>query len=290
MQISVKGKLNEEKIKKAVEKARKLIKFPKNIEIYFLENAEYCDDIIATLHKHLRGYFRQVCLVEKSSFSFNHMNRNLVVLSLEKKKSVVNNQKALIGLILHELMHSIQVKKGEYKNIYEGFDETFKKNKKLLKKLKYPSKKISVLFDRIGFIAIMLLKDLFCNSELIGKGYGSYLLEYYKSELKGKKSCPRPVFYDKFKDAAKKDPEIIQDAFDFEFSLLSIILPFQKYRTDESLILMKHIDKCYEINIHEISRKCHELIYLYLNYYKPNKEFSKRFLNAIFNKVYMLLV
>ena len=290
MRLIIKGNLNHDLIKRAVNKANKLVKFPKNIEVYVIENISYCNDIISTLHKHVRESFRQVCLVEKSSFSFNHKEKNLIVVSLDRKDNVIKNDRALVGLILHEIMHSIQVYRGDYKNIYDAFEEIFNKNKRLLNKLNYSKKNIKELFGRVGYITILLLKDLFSNSELIGKGYGSYLLEYYKTELKGKKICPRPVFYDKFKEAAKKNPDIIEEAFDFEFSLLSIVLPFQKYKTNDSLLLMKHIDRCYEINIKDISRKCHELIYLYLNYFEPNKEFSKKFLNAVFNKVYMLLI
>ena len=286
----MKGNLDREKIERALHKCTKLLKFPKDIEIYFLENMEYCNDIISTLHKHIRDSFKQICLVEKSSFSFNHKDRNIIVISLDEKKQLVRNQKALMGLILHEVMHAMQVKRGYYKTIYDAYNEVFNKNKKLLNKLSYPNKITKSLFSSVGYITVLLMKDLFCNSELISRNCGSYLLEYYVNELRGTKKCPRPVFYNKFKEAAKKDPGIIEIAFEFEFSLLSIVLPFQKYKTDKSLLLMKYINNCYELNIHEIARKCHELINLYLNYYQPDKEFSKRFFNAVFNKVYMLLV
>ncbi len=290
MRVYIKGDLDHKLIRRALNKVNKFIKVPKNIEIYFLDDIDYCNNILSTIHKHARASFKQICLVERSSFSYNHKDRNLIVIHIDKKTGILKNEKALVGLILHEIMHSVQVYKGEYKQIYVAFEEIFNKNKRLLNKLKYSRNKIKNLFNKVGYTSILLLKDLFSNSELIEKGYGHYLLEYYKNELRGKKTCPRPVFYDKFKEAAMKDPEIIAIAFEFEFSLLSILLPFQRYKTKDSLLLIKHINNCYELNIKEIARKCHELIYLYLNYFEPNKEFSKKFLNAIFNKVYMLLI
>ena len=142
----------------------------------------------------------------------------------------------------------------------------------------------------IGSTSILLLKDLFANSEIIASNKGKYLLEYYRAELLGKKTCPRPVFYEKFKEAAKKNLDVIAIAFEFEFALLSTMLPFQKYADKKAEALIQHINHCYEMNVHEIARKCHELIYLYLHEFAYDEKFAKQFLNAIFNKVYLLLV
>ena len=112
-----------------------------------------------------------------------------------------------------------------------------------------------------------------------------YLIEYYLSEF-DRKVCPKPIFYKNLKENLKKDINVINLVFDFELSLLSIILPLYKIKKARKLI--KYIESCYETNIKDISSRCHELINLYFTNFNK-KDFSKEFLNMVFLKVYYLL-
>ncbi len=289
MQVFVKGKLDRDVIQRAVDVAASLLPFPSLLELYFFDEVSYCEDILSTLHKHVRESFRQVCFVEQSNFSFTHRNRNLVVISLEGKKDLVRDQKALVGLILHEVMHVMQTQRGIYEHIYRAYHDVFSSIRRRFSSLHYPSSRLQSVLSTLGSTTILLLKDLFCNSELIKKGYGPYLIAYYKTDLSETKTCPRPVFYKKFKDAVQKNLEVLRIVFEFEFSLLSIVLPFQKYGTHESARLVRHVNDCYEINIKEISRKCHDLVGLYQDSYAPTAVFTRRFFTTLFTKVYGLL-
>lgn len=290
MKIEVKGNLPEDYLKATVKKLKRLVRLPKQLEIYFLASESDGREIVRSIHKHARKTMRYVLLKERNSFAYNHKGRKIIVIPINHRRFLLKSQDALLGLLLHEVMHIKQQDKGMYKVIKKSFEATFIKNQKLLIKLKYPRPKLKSLFEGVGSTSILLLKDLFVNTEVIASGRAKYLLDYYRADLIGKKTCPQPVFYEKFKEAAKRDLDVITIAFEFEFALLSMILPFQKYSSKKAKDLMFHINHCYEMNVQDIARKCHELIYLYLNEFSYDEKFARRFFSAVFSKVYLLLV
>lgn len=290
MRIEIQGNLSQTYFTTTINKLRKLISIPNNTEYYFLENGGYCETLIATLHHHAKQAFRNVCVTEHNSFSYHHKRRSLIIIHLQEKQHLLKNQKALLGLLLHETMHITQARNGLNTTLQQAHAATFEKNKQLLYKLKrYPRTKIQTLYNQTTTNSLLLLKDLSANTALIKKGLSNYLLAYYDVEFHHQKHCPAPVFYDKFKKAAQKNLDIINTAFAFEFSLLSVLLPFQRYHTTKAKKIITTIKHCYEINIQDIARKCHELVSVYDHYY-DDEDFPKRFLNAIFNKIYLLLV
>ena len=291
MKIEVIGSINRNYVNSVLKKVKNLIKIPKNTEIFFVENIDKCNEVLADVPKDVRDLFTRICAIEKTSFALRHKNKDFIIISITKdKRYLLRDKDALVGILLHEIMHLIQIEIGLYKQLLNSYDKTFIKNFKVLKKLPYSYFKLKKLFMNVGLTTVFLLKDLYCNSEIIKNGYGRYLLRYYDQEFKHKKTCPRPVFYDKFKKAAKRDMKIIEIVLDFEFSLLSVILPFSKYEGHKADRLIEHLGRCYELNIHDVARKCHELIGLYLNEFSYDTRFQERFLNSVFNKVYMLLV
>lgn len=290
MKVEIKGALPTNVIARAIRKLKKITRVPRDSEFYFFESEHDGEELIRSLHRHARKSFRYVLLEEKNTFSYSHKGRKVIVVPLNKKKYLLKNTDALVGLLAHEVTHIKQQNQGKYKVVKGAFEQVFVKNAQLLNKLPYPKKKIQSLFNTVGATAILLLKDLFANSEIIAAGKGKYLLEYYSTEFRGRKICPRPVFYEKFREAAKKDLGVIAIAFQFEFSLLATLLPFEKYEGAKASRLASYISRCYELNVQEIARKCHELIYLYLDEFSYDQKFAKKFLNAIFNKVYLLLV
>ena len=152
-------------------------------------------------------------------------------------------------------------------------------------KLRYDKKDLVWLFHDLSVISILTLKDIYANNELINKKLTKYLLSYYKLEFE-RKTCPKPIFYGDLKKTAKYDLDAIRLVFEFELSLISVILPL--YRIKKAHELVKHISKCYEIKINYVSEKCHELINLYDKDFKE-ENFNREFLNAFFMKVYYLL-
>ena len=256
----------------------RLIKFPKNLKIYIIKDKKYCSLISKTLPKEIQKHFLSSCL-QKVTFSYNYKDIKLIVVVVtESNKYLLKNKKALIGLLMHEIIH---LKQHEFnKKIESAFNK--KNYVKKLKKLKYNKKDIELLYNKIKDTSILLLKDLHSNNEIIKLKLENYLLSYYYGQFKTKRICPQPLFYEDIRG----NVNLVSNAIEFELVLLSIILPF--YTTKHAKKLIRYLSKCYETNIKEITDKCHDLVSLYLNEF-GKKDFDAKFFDGIFNKVYMLL-
>ncbi len=282
-------KINLVKVIVETKRLLKRIDLLGDVNIYFVRDFKKCSLILRKIPRSLQKTFKEICEIKRVSFYFNDGKKDLIIVNLQGRDFLLRNKRALIGLLLHEVIHFVQSKRGLYKRINRSFNDGFKKNMKVLNRLRYSKKKTRSLFNKIGLISNLLLKDLYGNTELIKRGLGNYLLEYYYKEFSVRKVCPRPVFYDKFKRAVKRNVNIIEDAFEFEFALLSVVLPFDKLDDRKAKELKKHISRCYELNINEIARKCRELVDLYSNEFSESSDFQKKFFAAIFAKVYYLL-
>ena len=200
-------------------------------------------------------------------------------------KVLAKKEDSLIGLLLHEISHINQINKGVYKKVLEDFEKIMGRNHQLFMKLKYEKRDLEWLFNDISTISILTLKDIYANNELVKNKLTKYLITYYKLEF-DRKICPRPVFYGDLKKSAQYDLDLIRLVFEFELSLISVILPL--YKTKRAHELVRYLSKCYESNINKVSKKCHELIILYFRDFKK-KNFNKEFFNAVFRKVYSVL-
>jgi len=280
MLIKIFGKTDEDYINKVLKTASKLINIPKDVEIYFIDDLDFCSCII--LSKAMQNQIRQNCKI-KTSFSFIFKKRKLIAIYLEK--NLQKDKKSLVGLLLHETAHINQMQKGVYRKILNDYSKVSEKNLKLIRKLKYDKKGLTNLFYRISTTAILTLKDIYANNFLISNGLVNYLLYYYKLQF-NRRICPKPFFYKLLKQAAKKDMSIVSDVIDFQLAILSATLPL--YRTKKAEEFIRFIEKCYQVNIQEISSKCEELITLYFNEFNK-KGFNEKFFNLLFLKVYNLL-
>ncbi len=280
MIIKVIGHLDRKYIEKTVSKTIRLIKTPRNLHIYFLENVNLCYSL--KLPRNILNRFKNVCR-NKISFSFKYKEREMIIIYMDKV--LAKNEESLIGLLLHEISHINQINKGVYSRVFEDFEKVREKNHNLFLKLKYDKKDLEWLFNDISTIAVLTLKDIYANNELIKNKLTRYLIAYYKIELE-RKTCPRPDFFGNLKEAAKYDLDLVRLIFEFELSLISVILPL--YKTKKAKELIRYISKCYEVNITAVSKKCHELIILYFKDFRK-KSFNEEFFNAVFKKVYDVL-
>ena len=280
MNIKVIGHLDKNYIENTLNKTKRLIKIPRNLHIYFLENINLCYSI--KLPRNIQKRLKIVCL-HKISFSFKYKNRGVIIIYMDKV--LAKKEDSLIGLLLHEISHINQINKGVYKKVLEDFENIMGRNHQLFMKLKYEKRDLEWLFNDISTISILTLKDIYANNELVKNKLTKYLITYYKLEF-DRKICPRPVFYGDLKKSAQYDLDLIRLVFEFELSLISVILPL--YKTKRAHELVRYLSKCYESNINKVSKKCHELIILYFRDFKK-KNFNKEFFNAVFRKVYSVL-
>ncbi|MBS3171896.1 hypothetical protein J4449_04790 [Candidatus Woesearchaeota archaeon] len=280
MNIKVIGHLDKNYIENTFNKTKRLIKIPRNLHIYFLENINLCYSI--KLPRNIQKRLKIACS-HKISFSFKYKNRGVIIIYMDKV--LAKKEDSLIGLLLHEISHINQINKGVYKKVLEDFENIMGRNHQLFMKLKYEKRDLEWLFNDISTISILTLKDIYANNELVKNKLTKYLITYYKLEF-DRKICPRPVFYGDLKKSAQYDLDLIRLVFEFELSLISVILPL--YKTKRAHELVRYLSKCYESNINKVSKKCHELIILYFRDFKK-KNFNKEFFNAVFRKVYSVL-
>lgn len=278
MIVKILGNLDHKYINNTLIKTKELIKIPKNLTIYFLENLNLCYEI--KLPRNFQNRFKTECN-QKVSFSVNFKNKNLIIIYVTKE--LQKNDKALIGLMLHEIMHIIQMGQGIYKNIYSDFNDIYLMNYKLINNLNYDKTRLKQLFNDLSIMIISTLKDIYANDTIIRKKLDLYLIKYYHLEF-NRRICPKPMFYEK--SNFKKDINIINLVFDYELSLLSIILPLYKVKKAQPLIDV--VEDCYESNIRYFSERCHELINLYFTSFNK-KDFNKTFINFVFLKIYNIL-
>jgi len=270
----------EDYINRAIQETQKLISFPKNLKIYIISDKKYCKFISESLPREIRRHFLKTCK-EKITFSYSYKSIKLITVILTKSnKYLIKNKKALIGLLIHEIIHIKQRELGLDKKIESYFNRKNYMNR--FKKLKYSKKEIQFLYDKIKENSILLLKELYSNNKIIKLNLKNYLLSYYYEQFKTKRICPQPLFYEDIKG----DIKMGADAIEFELILLSIILPF--YTTKHAKKLIQHLSKCYETNIKEITDKAHDIISLYISDF-GKKDFDAKFFDSVFNKVYSLL-
>lgn len=231
-------------------------------------------------------------LAQKGKTSFSFLYRNIAILVLiitPRRKFLTTDSQALQGIVAHELMHLREMERGTYQRLHTVYRAVWRSFLPRIKQLRHPGA-VRVL-KRVGAAAELLLKDLYVNSTLIQQNYSHALLAYYFREFRQQKVCPRPVFYDKLKRAIKKNSAVLEEVFVFEFALLSIILPFQKYHPVHAQRLLAYIERCYRLNIKEITRKCGPLVTYYLaHYHTPSPQFERRYFTLLFEKLFELLV
>ncbi len=289
MHVTLLGDFDALYFARVLKSVQHLLTVPRHVYLYVLGEKNQCRTLLEQLPKTERTLFKQVCQIDKVSFSYHHKQHHMVVLTITKNNDyLLHDTKALQGLLLHELLHLEQMRKGMYKSIQQSYRKISTLYRKLLTHLH--QKRLIPILEHIGKDAVFLLKDLYTNSAMIERGYSHQLLRYYEHEFSFKKICPRPVFYEHLKKAVEKDQKLLEIVFAFEFALLSLILPFKKYKERHAKELLYYIERCYNLNMSELMRKCGPFTQFYLDHYsKPSKDFQEKYLHLIFTKVIELL-
>ncbi len=289
MHLTLLGNFDQLYFIRILKQIKKTLRVPSNVHLYILRDGNSCKTLAKLLPPSERASFTEVCTLDNISFSYqNHQQRMIVITITAQKTYLLKDQQALIGLLVHELLHLEHMRKGTYRFLQRSYTKVFLLYTQLLTNLH--QKKLLPVLEHIGQQALLLLKDLYVNGAVIKRGFSHQLLRYYEHEFSLKKVCPRPVFYDKLRQEVHKDPKVLEIVFAFEFALLSVILPFKKYKERHAKELLKHIAHCYNLNMRETLRKCGPFIDYYLDHYKqPSRDFQEKYFHLIFTKVIELL-
>jgi len=290
MKLVCKGKASERHFLKALSMLE-LLEIPKELEISVIDDPKYCAGIIRPLPEQHKPIFRQFCNKERTSFSYSWGGREGIVIQITKENAfIAKNVNAAAGLLAHEIVHTIMRKQGLDRHLADCYNASYYRNFPMLKKLDYPQARLEELFTAVGSEAALALKDLYVNTEVIAKGLGDYLLEYYFNRLGTLKYCPMPVFFEKKTLLRKAAFQAMRDALRFQITLMPMHIPFQVYHHKNAKLLLRQIEKCYERNVKEISLEFKDVNELIFDEFSPSCEFHRKYFNLVFMKTYKLLI
>ena len=157
---------------------------------------------------------------------------------------------ALIGLMLHEVMHGIER--------IRGLEDDLNRNMKFTQEFftgfmellpKYSKEKLEKALIDIAQTAIFVLKEWFCNRELIERDYTSELLFYYSAlfglneNVKTEKLPALQITLPDNPEPGEVNLEDFSQALDFFLSLTSAYIPFLRMHTQK----IKRLPKRYGI-------------------------------------------
>ena len=235
-----------------------------------------------------------------TSFSWGLQEFEFIFIILtDLDKHFLDQPTALIGLLIHEIMHGIERQRGLEDDLKRSLAitiQTFYDLADLVSK-EYIKDDIITLFKNIGEIAVYTLKDLYVNREALERGFATEILEQYKS-----------LFYLNDSDGAILPPIELElteidktkhhDLKEFEKAFITILglvpawLPFVKishgFEKDQALEIRAFIDKTYS-QVSVISERFRHLENVYLNEFSYSPNFHKIWFTEVFSIVIDLL-
>ena len=233
----------------------------------------------------------------KSSFSYGYKEKEYVFIRLERDSSFLkkDNRNALKGLLIHEVLHSVQRQRGmeiRLKNSLVFSLEFFKQLASLIPPGTFPHEEIIQFLREISQMTLYTLKDIYVNVEMVKRGYCSFLLDYVSVELNY--AHPEKVLTPKFDTPFEKGHIRIKDlsefakAFNFTLALIPTWLPAMVLEVDavdyQASRNLKHFvfDKYY-INPSLITREMWHIENIFLTSFAFAKSFHVKWFGVLFN-------
>ncbi|MFX1253148.1 MAG: hypothetical protein ACFFCZ_16190 [Promethearchaeota archaeon] len=249
----------------------------------------------------------QVLELTTTSFSWGNGDVEIVILVFDDPEEAVSLSKtALAGLFLHEMTHSVQRQRGLEDDLQRSLDlslDFFTKLADYIPEGHFPREHLINFLKSVGKFAVLALKDLYVNTELIRRGWTLEVLTYYEMLLGLKPSIKSVIlapnfdnFYIKGK-IALKSLFGLEMAINYTMSLLPALLPFSKLNRvkNEALKergdrLRKHIMETYLSTLPEYMHEFLCLEDLYLTSFAFNEAFHRKFIGSFFNTVLELIL
>ncbi len=185
----------------------------------------------------LQGFFTDSF---RTSFSWGFEEKEFVFIRLEKTSPLIKteNQSGLRGLILHEILHSVQRQRGfdiRLRNSLVFTLDLFEQLAAMVPPENFDKNEIVSFLKEISQVAFLTLKDIYVNYELIKRRHADQLLDYYMASLGFEESSP--IIPPRFETSSllktgKRDLTEISRAFSYTISLLPTWLPFMTLEVD----------------------------------------------------------
>ena len=286
--IEIKAKVNRKFVENAVNKAIKLVKPPRNLKVFVIDNVNQCPFVVSDLEGFARKGYEKFCRAEKTSMSVSAgRHQHLIVFITKEEGYLRKNNKALIGTLIHELMHTQQRKRHIDELIYNDLEAALEKWLPKFRKLKIKGldQAIRDILDESGYA----LKDIYDNYELTKAGLGDYLLEDYANLYKGFKKCPVPLEFEKLHAKVKRNINALSSVMRFQISLLAVVIPFLMWHKRKAQLLAAQIEGCYRISITKVTYEFDDLINYVAKNYAWKNSFRRKYFDIIMEKVYALV-
>ncbi|MDY6777243.1 MAG: hypothetical protein SVU32_01130, partial [Candidatus Nanohaloarchaea archaeon] len=194
------------------------------------------------------------------------------------------NEQVVRGLIAHELMHTVQRSRGlgeEVEEAGQAYTDTAVAN---IMERGYSKEEALHFVREVLSTAILCLKDIHANTELIRQGFSKELEEYYYQMLDIDDFCAMPEFYDE-----EETFDDLVEAIAFDIRLIPAWLPFEGLDRERSREIKDRINECYKVNIPQTSYHVDQIRHLYHDSFQDTEEFNTKFFSQILDASYRLI-
>ena len=233
----------------------------------------------------------------QTSFSYGYKDKEFVFIQLKKTSPLLelDHRNGLTGLILHEILHSIQRQRGlevRLRNSLVFSLEFFTELASIMPPESFDQNELIAFLKQISQFALFSLKDILVNVEMMKRGLGGPLLDFYNVELNFEEPdlITPPILKIPFQkgEIKIKDLEAFAKAFNYTVSLIPVWLPTMVLEEDSidyalSRKLKHFIFTKYYINPSLITREMWHIENIFLTSFTFSKSFHVKWFGAIFN-------
>ncbi|MFW9780010.1 MAG: hypothetical protein ACFFE8_14245 [Candidatus Heimdallarchaeota archaeon] len=233
----------------------------------------------------------------QSSFSYGYKEKEFVFVRLEESSRLLKakNRSSFRGLLLHEILHSIQRQRGmeiRLRNSLVFSLDFFTQLAGIVPPGSFEKEEIITFLKAISQFALYALKDIYVNVEMMkrGGGLGKALIDFYKADLHFGTSIDIPEFDTSFQKGRVtiKDLESFTKAFNLLLSLIPSWLPQMvlnpSSRDYSSARELKHfIFENYYSTLTLITRELYHIENIFLSSFSYSRGFHLKWFGAVFN-------
>ncbi|MFX1285479.1 MAG: hypothetical protein ACFFB5_17710 [Promethearchaeota archaeon] len=233
----------------------------------------------------------------QTSFSYGYKDKEFVFIQLEKNSPLLKpvHRNGLTGLIFHEILHSVQRQRGlevQLRNSLVFSLDFFTQLASIVPPESFKQEELVTFLKKISQVALLSLKDIFVNVEMMKRGLCNPLVDFYNIELHFEESdhIAPPILDIPFQkgEIKIKDLSEFAKAFNYTISLVPVWLPTMVLQEDSidyrpSRKLKHYIFQKYYINPSLITREMWHIENIFLTSFSFSKNFHVKWFGAIFN-------